>query len=322
MVKRKIIRIDEEKCNGCGLCIPNCPEGALQVIDGKARLISDLFCDGLGACIGHCPENAITTEEREAEPYDEKKVMENIVKAGKNTILAHLKHLKEHNETKYLNQAKEFLREKNIEIPMEEGKMEHPHSGGCPGAALREVNKDTDVSETYSLSNDQRTKSAFYSGKQYVSEHAQKPPYNGGADKNMPTSKRAVFDASGNSEQASALRQWPVQLNLLPPQAQFFENSHLLVSADCVPFANANFHSKLLNGKSLVIGCPKLDDIEAYQEKLTEIFKNNKIKSITVAIMEVPCCHGLLAAVEEAVEASGKKIPMIDETIGINGEIQ
>jgi len=214
MVKRKIIKINEEKCNGCGLCIPNCPEGALQIIDNKARLISDLFCDGLGACIGHCPENAITTEEREAEPYDEKKVMENIVKHGENTIKAHLLHLKEHNETKYLKEAIEFLKEKKNEIPMEDDKMEHANFGGCPGAALREVNKDT--------------------------------------------------NASDNSKQASALRQWPVQLNLLPPQAQFFENSHLLVSADCVPFANANFHSKLLNGKSLVIGCPKLDDIEAY----------------------------------------------------------
>ena len=272
MVKREIIKIDEEKCDGCGLCIPNCPEGALQVIDGKVRLVSDLFCDGLGACIGHCPQDAITTEEREAGAYDEKKVMENIVKAGKNTILAHLKHLKEHNETEYLNEAFEVLREKNIEIPMEDDKMEHEHNGGCPGAALREVN--------------------------------------------------AEGDASDNSEQASALRQWPVQLNLLPSQASFFENSHLLVSADCAPFANANFHSKLLNGKSLVIGCPKLDDIEAYQEKLTEIFKNNKIKSVTVAIMEVPCCHGLLDAVEAAVEDSGNKIPIIQEVIGVNGEIQ
>jgi len=271
MSKRKIIKIDEKKCNGCGLCIPNCPEGALQVIDGKARLISDLFCDGLGACIGHCPEGAIEIEEREAEPYDEKKVMENIIKAGPNTIKAHLKHLKEHNETKFLEQATEVLKNKGIEIPdLEEEKMETPC--GCPGAALREVNQD-----------------------------------------NNP---------ENNKEQASALRQWPVQLNLLPPQAPFFENSHLLVSADCVPFANPNFHSNLLNGKSVVIGCPKLDDIESYKEKLTEIFKNNKIKSVTVAIMEVPCCYGMYAAVEEAVKDSGENIPIIKETISIGGEIQ
>ncbi len=273
MIKRKIIKIDEEKCNGCGLCIPNCPEGALQVIDGKARLISDLFCDGLGACIGHCPEGAIKVEEREAEPYDERKVMGNIVKAGDNTIKAHLKHLKEHNETKFFNEAIKVLEEKGIEIPnLEDEKMESDIPCGCPGAAMREVNVEA--------------------------------------------------DASSNSEQTSELRQWPVQLSLLPPQAPFFDNAHLLVSADCVPFANANFHSKLLNGKSVVIGCPKLDDVEAYQEKLTEIFKSNKVKSVTVAIMEVPCCGGLLYAVEEAIKASGKKIPLIQETVGVNGEIQ
>ena len=242
----------------------------MQIIDGKVRLISDLFCDGLGACIGHCPEGAITIEEREAEEYDEKKVMVNIVKAGENTIKAHLKHLKDHNQTKYLDEAIEFLKEKDIEIPEFES-VEENLPCGCPGTEMREVNVDKKASE--------------------------------------------------NSEQNSALRQWPVQLNLLPLQAQFFENSHLLVSADCVPFANANFHSKLLDGKSLVIGCPKLDDIEAYQEKLTEIFKINDVKSVTVAIMEVPCCYGLYAAVEEALEKSGKKIPIIKKIISTSGEI-
>jgi len=121
-MKRKIIKIDEDKCTGCGLCIPNCPEGALQIIDGKVRLISDLFCDGLGACIGHCPEGAIHVEEREAEPYDEYRVMENVVKAGKNVIKAHLEHLKDHNEMEFYRQALEFLKEKNIEIPIEEEK--------------------------------------------------------------------------------------------------------------------------------------------------------------------------------------------------------
>ena len=135
MAKRKIIKIDEEKCNGCGLCIPNCPEGALQIIDGKVRLISDLFCDGLGACLGHCPEGAITIEEREAKPYDESKVMENIVKAGPNVIAAHLNHLKEHGEDEYLKQALNYLKKQNIEIPREEV-LAHSHHGheGCPGA--------------------------------------------------------------------------------------------------------------------------------------------------------------------------------------------
>ncbi len=274
MVKRKIVEIDEDKCNGCGLCVPNCHEGALQIIDGKARLISDLFCDGLGNCLGRCPQDAIKIIEREAEDYDEKKVMEKIVKQGKNTIKAHLQHLKDHNQTKYFNEGIEFLKEKGIDNPLEnkeEDKMESSQCG-CPGAAIREVN----------------------------------------------TNK----DAGNNAEQASALRQWPVQLNLLPVQAPFFENSHLLVSADCVPFANADFHSKLLNGKSVVIGCPKLDDIGAYQEKLTEIFKKNNIKSVTVAMMEVPCCHGLYAAVEQAIKDSGKDIPLIKEVVGVNGDIQ
>ena len=264
-MKRKIIKINEEKCNGCGLCIPNCPEGALQIIDGKVRLISDLFCDGLGACIGHCPEGAISIEEREAEPYDEKKTMENIVKHGENTIKAHLQHLKNHNEKEFLNQALDYLEEKGIEIQMEEKKME---PCGCPGAAIKEFDqKDTN-----------------------------------------------------NVEQTSALRQWPVQLNLLPPQAPFFENSDLLVCADCVPFACANFHQNLLKGKSLVIGCPKLDDITEYEEKLSEIFKNNNIKTITVAIMEVPCCYGMYSAVESAIKKSGKEIKLVQKIIGVRGE--
>ncbi|NYT00594.1 MAG: 4Fe-4S dicluster domain-containing protein [Methanocellales archaeon] len=272
-MKRKIIKIDEKKCNGCGLCIPNCPEGALQIIDNKARLISDLFCDGLGACIGHCPQGAITTEEREAKPYDERKVMKNIVKAGKNTIIAHLKHLKDHGEIKYLDEALEVLKEMGIEINIVDENKTKDLPCGCPSAAPREINKKVDVSK-----NTEQTSSA------------------------------------------SALRQWPVQLRLLPTQASFFENSHLLVAADCVPFANANFHSKLLKGKSIVVGCPKLDDIEAYQEKLTEIFRNNKIKSVTVAIMEVPCCNGLYAAVEGAVKDAFKSIPIIKKVIKINGE--
>ncbi len=272
MVKRKIIRIDEDKCNGCSMCIPNCPEGALQIIDNKARLVSDLFCDGLGACIGHCPQGAITIEERETEAYDERKVMENIAKQGKNTIKAHLEHLKSHNEMSYYGEAMEFLKERGLEKDHEEGKNMIQNTHGCPGSALREIKREGTKQEGY--------------------------------------------------EQASALAQWPVQLSLLPSQASFFQNSHLLVSADCVPFANANFHSKLLNGKSLVIGCPKLDDIEAYQEKLTEIFKNNKIKSVTVAIMEVPCCFGLYQAVKQAVEGSGKEIPIIKEVIGIDGSVE
>ena len=267
MVKREIIKINKEKCDGCGLCIPNCPEGALQVIDNKARLISDLFCDGLGACIGHCPQGAIEIEEREAEPYEESKVMENIVKQGENTIKAHLEHLKEHGETDLLKEAEDFLKKNDIEVPDLESK--DPLPCGCPGTHVKEFKAESDV--------------------------------------------------SGNTEQASALTQWPVQMKLVPSHAPFLDNCHLLVAADCTAFAHPNFHSTLLHGKKLLIGCPKLDDVEQYTEKLTETFKANNIKSVTVAIMEVPCCSGLYYAVEKAVEGSGKNIPIIKEVISIDG---
>ncbi len=269
MVKRDIVEINEELCDGCGLCVPNCHEGALQIIDGKARLISDLFCDGLGNCLGHCPKDAITIVKKDVEPYDERKVMELIVPKGTNTLKAHLQHLKDHSETKFLNEAFEYMKEHNIENPLEGDTMKKELPCGCPGSAMKEI-KPSDVS------------------------------------------------AGGGS----ALSQWPVQLNLLSPMAPFFDNAHLLVAADCVPFAMGDFHAKLLHGKALVIGCPKLDDIEEYQEKLTAIFEMNNVKSVTVAIMEVPCCHGMYSAVESAIESSGKKIPLIKEVIGVNGSIK
>jgi len=148
MTKRKIIKINEEQCNGCGACIPNCPEGAIQVIDGKARLISDIFCDGLGACIGHCPQDAITTEERDAESYNEKKVMENIIKAGDNTVLAHLNHLKDHGEKTYLKQALDFLKEKNITVPFKEEHTTPHHACGCPGAKTMDFSIETQEKKT------------------------------------------------------------------------------------------------------------------------------------------------------------------------------
>ncbi len=146
-MKRSIIKINDEKCTGCGLCIPECPEGAIQMIDGKARLISDLFCDGLGACLGHCPEGAITVEEREAEPYDEKKVMANVVPHGANTIKAHLAHLKDHGQDEFYAQAIDYLKENNIEIPIEENKKMHaPQHSGCPGAkSINFDNGETDA---------------------------------------------------------------------------------------------------------------------------------------------------------------------------------
>jgi NAD-dependent dihydropyrimidine dehydrogenase PreA subunit len=231
MSKRKIIKIDEEKCNGCGECVPNCAEGALKIINGKARLVSDVFCDGLGACLGHCPQGAITIEERDAEAFDEKKT---------------LKH-KAHQKIGF---------------------------SGCPGSRMIDLGK----------------KSA---------------------------SESPATGAKGQSE----LRQWPVQIMLVPPSAPYFNNSDLLIAADCVPFAYPDFHRELLKGKILLVGCPKLDDMEFYTEKLAQIVKMNSVKSITYAHMEVPCCYGLIGPIKEAIAASGKSIPYEDITIGIRGEL-
>ncbi len=273
MAKRKIIKIDEIKCNGCGLCIPNCPEGAIQMIDNKARLISDLFCDGLGACIGHCPEGAIKIEEREAEPYDERKVMKNIVKQGENVIKAHLDHLKDHGQGQYLKEALDYIKEKGIKVKMDAPKEAHSFHG-CPGSRVMDLGKGEKK---------------------------------GGSGK-----------ASSSGE--SQLRQWPVQITLVPPFAPYLNNSDLLVAADCVPFAYAGFHDDLLKGKTLLIGCPKLDDVEQYKDKFTQIFKQNNIKSVTYAHMEVPCCFGLVGAIQEAIADSGHDVPFKEVTISIGGE--
>ncbi len=284
-MKRKIINIDEEKCNGCGLCIPGCPEGAIQMIDNKARLVSDLFCDGLGACLGTCPQDAIQIEEREAEPYDERKVMENIVKQGANTVKAHLVHLKEHNETEFLEQAIAYLNEKGIAIPELEEKQEEPpapahghghgHMGGCPGAAQMKLER-----------------------------------------------KGGQPAAAAPVNQQSQLTNWPIQLQLLNPHAPYLQGADLLVSADCVPYAYANFHQRFLKDKVMVTFCPKLDQVaEQYIEKLAVMVKDNDIKSISVLRMEVPCCGGTTHIVQKALEKAGKVLPIKEYIISINGEI-
>ncbi len=272
MARRKIIRIDADKCNGCGLCIPNCPEGALQMIDGKARLLSDLFCDGLGACIGHCPQGAITTEEREAEPYDEKKVMENIIKAGPNTIKAHLKHLKEHGEFGYMRQALDVLNAKGLPIPelREEGGC--PPSG-CPGSRMVDFGDD-------------------------------------------------VKQGSVEGDVTSQLRQWPVQLHLVSPNAPYFRGRDVVLSADCVAYALGGFHSQYLAGKSLAIACPKLDsDLDIYTEKITAMADEAKINTLTVLRMEVPCCGGLVQIAKNGLDAAKRKVPLKAITVSIKGEI-
>lgn len=302
MSVRKIIEIDEDLCNGCGNCIPNCPEGALQIIDDKARLISDLFCDGLGACIGECPIDAIRVIEREAEPYNESIVMANIVKAGTNTIIAHLKHLKDHGEMKLYGEATEYLKINNIDNPLEKGEQDKMETEeklpcGCPSSRVMDL-RDDDECE--------------------------------GAVTEVKTETNVATDAkSAKIEQLlkeltvkeSKLRQWPVQIMLVPPTAPYLNGSDLLIAADCVPFAYPNFHEDMLEGKMLLIGCPKLDDSEFYLKKFTDIFKQNDIKSVTVAHMEVPCCFGMTSIVNQAMEQSGKNIPVKAINVGIRGKV-
>jgi ferredoxin len=293
-MKRQIITIDETKCTGCGNCIPGCPEGALQVIDGKARLVSDLFCDGLGACIGHCPTGAMKIETREAEPYDEKRVMhESIVKGGPNVIAAHLSHLIEHNEKVYLQQALDYIEEQGIANPLQD-------------VARSENRQSAD------------------------SLHA--PHHHGAHIGGCPGSKMMDFRDSGNRPHAStadpaaapvsALRQWPIQLHLVSPQAPYFHGSDLLLAADCAAFAVGDFHGKFMSGKSLAIACPKLDsEMDIYVDKLAAMVDLSHINTITVAIMEVPCCGGLMSIVAEALRKASRKVPVKKVVISLKGDV-
>jgi NAD-dependent dihydropyrimidine dehydrogenase PreA subunit len=225
LVKRKIIEINEKKCNGCGLCIPNCAEGALKIIDGKARIIDDKYCDGLGACLGHCPQDALNIIVREAPDFNEEAVHE------------HLKTIR------------------------------NEQTMGCG-------------------------------------------------------SLTTLIESESNPEiKSSALHQWPVQLNLVPIKAPFWNNADLLLLADCVAVAQPDLHNKLLSGRSVMVGCPKLDNVKHYVNKLTNILEHNPVLSLTIAIMEVPCCSGLRNIAKLALENSSKKIPMQNFVISVDGKI-
>lgn len=231
---RKIVQIDEEKCDGCGLCVPDCAEGALEIIDGKAKLSSDVYCDGLGACLGACPLDAIKIIEREADDFSEEAV-EKRVKVNKAQ-----------------NQEKK-----------------DEHQCQCPSSAPKNIEREANTSQVQEIQ--------------------------------------------------SRLTNWPLQITLAPPVAPYFENANLLIAADCVPFAYANFHN-LLKDKVVLIGCPKLDDFESYVQKLASILKENEIRSVTVAHMEVPCCFGMVALTKEAIEKSTKDIKLEVLEFGISGE--
>lgn len=270
-MQREIVRIDETRCDGCGLCVPACAEGAIKIIDGKARLIADNLCDGLGACLGHCPKDAIIIEKRDAAEFDEAAVEVHLQAEGKPLPAQH-GHAATHDHGR------------------------PGHGGGCPSAQVQSFGTPGMV-----------------------------PGHGGGcpsaALRSFPAPTPAVLDdSSGN--RSSQLRQWPVQMHLVPPTAPFLRGADLLLAADCVPFAYADFHKDFLQGKALLIGCPKLDDGQAYLQKLTAMLQVNEIKSLTVLHMEVPCCSGLVMIARQAIAASGKEVPLTTVRIGIQGEIK
>ena len=279
-MKREIVRIDTEKCNGCGVCIPNCHEGALQIIDNKAVLVSELMCDVLGACLGHCPEGALTIESREAEQYDELKVMREMVSKGKNVVIAHLKHLKDHNELGLLKQGIRYLWDNKDMLQFNPAEVVEEVHGLKPFSAEFSV-----AGKTHATS-DHAPHSCPGSRSMHIERH----------DRKAETTGIETLE-----EQSSALTQWPVQLHLINPAAGYFEGSDLLLSADCVAFSMGNFHSKYLKNKKLIIACPKLDrGMEVYVEKIRRLIDEAKVNTITVMRMEVPCCGGLLQIVNAA----------------------
>jgi NAD-dependent dihydropyrimidine dehydrogenase PreA subunit len=269
MVLRNIVKIDEEKCNGCGECVNACAEGAIEIVNGKAKLISEIYCDGLGACIGKCPQDAITVEKRESAEFDE-------------------------------GATKAHLAEKSR--PEEGFKFE------CPGMMAQQLRGKEEASETGTASSQAKRPSGF--------KETSKPGQRSGV--RQPSEVR---EASGVG-QVSELRHWPVQLKLVSPAAKYFADADLLLVADCVPFAMGDFHKRFLKEHSVVVGCPKLDDSEFYIEKLSMILKSNKIKSLTVVHMEVPCCFGLTQITKGAVALAEIDLTFEDVTVGLDGEIR
>jgi NAD-dependent dihydropyrimidine dehydrogenase PreA subunit len=246
---RKIVKIDQDKCNGCGECVPSCAEGAITIVNGKAVLAAENLCDGLGACLGECPLDAISVEEREADEFDEAAVEQHLAAQGKPAP--------HHAPAAPAAPAAQS------------------HGGGCPGSRAMSFAR--------------------------------------------PEPAAAPEPAVSRQSQ---LGQWPVQLTLVSTTAPYFQGADLLITADCVPVAYAGYHEDFLKGKALVMGCPKLDDNNYYQQKLTELFIKSDVKSITVLKMEVPCCGGIAMAARQALASSGKQIPYREVTIGIHGEIK
>jgi NAD-dependent dihydropyrimidine dehydrogenase PreA subunit len=265
-MKRKIIKIDEEKCTGCGLCIPNCHEQAIKIINGKARLINDAICDGLGACQGECPEGALTLEERDAQPFDQKMVLENLVQKEAAAMEYHLKKLGKSGDAELPDDYGDFLK-----------LIKNEHTGrSCPGSVP-----------------------AVF-------------------EKKLP----AAANSPSSGMQQSELTHWPIQLHLLNPVADFFRGKDVVLAADCVAYSLADFHNRFLKGKNLAIACPKLDsDIEVYTEKIRRMVDEAKINTLTVIMMQVPCCRGLLQIALSALQKAKRKVPLKAIIISTQGEV-
>lgn len=264
-MKRNIISIDQDKCNGCGICVSACHEGAIQMVDGKAQLVTESYCDGLGDCLPECPTGAITMENREAPSYDETAVKANSAKAAQNA---------NENEECGCNDADSECDDLECECGDSSDECKEPELPcGCPGTHSRVLNKQVITAPVYK-----------------------------------------------QNDTISELRQWPVQIKLVPVNAPYFDNAKLLIAADCTAFANANIHRDYMSGKITLIGCPKLDN-EDYSKKLGEIIKNNNIKSISVLRMSVPCCGGIVYAVQKAILSSGKMIPWDITVLSPDGNV-
>jgi len=304
-MQRDIIKIDEERCNGCGLCVPNCHEGALQVIDGKVRLVSELMCDGLGACIGHCPEGAITIEKREAEPYDEIIVISDMVKKGANTVIAHLRHLKDHHEYGYLEEGTTWLEVHGKDLTF------------SVSAVLDAVNGKTRHEQAAPGTPDAHGWHGAHGTHDAHGHHGGSCP---GSRERVMTPAPAFAPVPGAIP--SQLTHWPVQMHLVNPNSPAYRGADLLLAADCVAFSLGSFHNGFLKGKALAIACPKLDHgTETYVDKLTIMIDTAKVNTITVMMMEVPCCGGLVQMVRTAMARASRKVPVKAVMVSIEGKI-
>ncbi|MFH2113439.1 MAG: 4Fe-4S ferredoxin [Spirochaetota bacterium] len=324
MGKRTVIEIEEDLCDGCGLCATGCHEGALQIIDGKARMIGESLCDGLGACIGDCPQGAIKVIEREAEEYDERRVIDHILPNGTATLAAHLKHLRDHGQDTWLAQGIAALKEKGVVIPGFESVPEkkpalemrpaqaafaplggvrmvnNGMSGGCPGSAARSFGPSASAGASAGIS--------------------AAPVTSGSCAPVVPGTGATRQAAPAGGGMASRLEQWPVQLHLINPRAPYFNGANLLIAADCTAFACGAFHQSLLAGRKLIIACPKLDSgKEVYMDKIRALVEEAGVATVTVAIMEVPCCGGLSRLVSEALSTTSRQVPVSTVVVGIEG---